>query len=246
MAIFGVDAKLGYWMPSQLAAGPFAGLQGGAVAGLLTGEIEALASVRGWGMAVSAAAWFLRAVPMARLRTQIATLREGGRVAVVDNSLWVDGDPEPCATVRVTLIRHRAVEVPGFVPVATLPADPRAYPLRQKAAPHGRPWFLDAMEARLGEDVAWYRQRELVVDGAGPLSRVLGRRTGRTESSAPWRALSPIRTLISPSIWSGSLAATGSVCGRRPSGNRVPASEWVPASFWMWTARSEACLWPWL
>jgi hypothetical protein len=28
------------WQPTPLAAGPFAGLQGGAVAGLLTAEIE--------------------------------------------------------------------------------------------------------------------------------------------------------------------------------------------------------------
>ena len=31
------------WQPTPLAAGPFAGLQGGAVASLLTAEVEALA-----------------------------------------------------------------------------------------------------------------------------------------------------------------------------------------------------------
>lgn len=144
------------------------------MAGLLTGEIEALAPARGWGRAVSSAAWFLRAVSMARLRSQITALREGGRVAVVDNTLWADGEPDPCATVRVTLIQDRTIEVPGFVPKSSSPADPSSHPVTHRAAPHGRPWFLDAMESRLGDDVAWYRLKEMVIEGGGHLSRVLG------------------------------------------------------------------------
>ena len=34
------------WQPSPLAAGPFAGLQGGAAASLLTAEVEAMAAER--------------------------------------------------------------------------------------------------------------------------------------------------------------------------------------------------------
>jgi acyl-coenzyme A thioesterase PaaI-like protein len=103
-----------HWQPSPLAAGPFAGLQGGAVASLLTAEIEAIAETRNWGTAVSATAWFLRPTPMAKLRTQLAVLTEGGRVSVVDNTLWADNEEHPCATVRVTLSRERAIEIPGF------------------------------------------------------------------------------------------------------------------------------------
>jgi hypothetical protein len=44
------------WRPSPLAAGPFAWLQGGAVAGLLTAELEAMGSEKGWGCALSATA----------------------------------------------------------------------------------------------------------------------------------------------------------------------------------------------
>jgi hypothetical protein len=84
-----------HWQPSPLAAGPFAGLQGGAVASLLTAEIEAIAGTRNWGTAVSATAWFLRPTPMAKLRTQLAVLSEGGRVSVVDNTLWSDGEERP-------------------------------------------------------------------------------------------------------------------------------------------------------
>src|SRR5260221_2592876 len=116
------------WQPSALAAGPFAGLQGGAVASLLTAEIEAVAGTRKWGTAVSATAWFLRPTPMANLRTQLAVLTEGGRVSVVDNTLWPDGEEQPCATVRVTLSRERAVEVPGVADGEGDTVDPTRFP----------------------------------------------------------------------------------------------------------------------
>ena len=109
MAIFEPLAAPNCWQPSALAAGPFAGLQGGAVASLLTAEVEALAEERKWGSAVSATAWFLRPTPMAGLRTELSVLTEGGRVSVVDNTLWPDDEAQPSATVRVTLSRERAV-----------------------------------------------------------------------------------------------------------------------------------------
>src|ERR1700712_2750357 len=114
VAIFDPSNVPNHWHPSALAAGPFAGLQGGAVASLLAAEIEALAGLRNWGTAISASAWFLRPTPMVELRTQLAVLTEGGRVSVVDNTLWTAGEAQPCATVRVTLSRERAVEIPGF------------------------------------------------------------------------------------------------------------------------------------
>ena len=147
MAIFEPSNLPHHWQPSALAAGPFAGLQGGAVASLLTAEIEALADQRNWGTAISASAWFLRPTPMAELRTQLAVLTEGGRVSVVDNTLWAAGEAQPCATVRVTLSRERAVEISGFVDATSATADPSQYPPRVIKAAHGRPWFMDAMEA---------------------------------------------------------------------------------------------------
>ena len=63
LAIFEPLAAPNCWQPSVLAAGPFAGLQGGAVASLLTAEVEALAEERKWGTAVSATAWLLRPTP---------------------------------------------------------------------------------------------------------------------------------------------------------------------------------------
>jgi acyl-CoA thioesterase superfamily protein len=163
-----------HWQPSALAAGPFAGLQGGAVASLLTAEIERLAGVRNWGTAISASAWFLRPTPMVELRTQLSVLTEGGRVSVIDNTLWAAGVEAPCATVRVTLSRERAVEVAGFTDAAGEAADPRQFPLRTAKAAHGQPWFMDAMEARAGDGVTWFRLDHAIIEGAGPLSSVLG------------------------------------------------------------------------
>jgi hypothetical protein len=174
LAIFEPLDAPNHWQPSVLAAGPFAGLQGGAVASLLTAEIEALADSRNWGTAVSASAWFLRPTPMAPLRTELAALTEGGRVSVIDNTLWAASEAQPCATVRVTLSRERAVEVPGFAEAARAIVDPAPFPPRVIKAVHGRPWFMDAMEARAGDGVAWFRLNHAIIEGAGPLSSVLG------------------------------------------------------------------------
>ncbi|WP_315834202.1 acyl-CoA thioesterase domain-containing protein [Bradyrhizobium prioriisuperbiae] len=163
-----------HWQPQPLAAGPFTGLQGGAVASLLTAEIEAVAADRQWGRAVSVTAHFLRPTPMAWLRTKQVIVTEGGRVSVVDNTLWAVGEAEPCATARVTLVRERGVEVPGLTEPRDASVDPTCYPARAVRAAHGGPWFMDAMEARAGDGVAWFRLDHDIIEGAGALSRVLG------------------------------------------------------------------------
>jgi hypothetical protein len=174
LAIFEPLGELNHWQPSALAAGPFAGLQGGAVASLLTAEVEAIAEERKWGTAISVTAWFLRPTPMTDLRTQLTVLAGGGRVSVIDNTLWLIGEDQPCATARITLSRERAVEVPGLTEERGDIIDPTRFPPRTLMAAHGRPWFMDAMEARRGDDVAWFRLHQEIIAGAGPLSSLLG------------------------------------------------------------------------
>jgi hypothetical protein len=176
MPIFEKDASPGYWLPAPLAAGPFSGLQGGAIAALLTAEIETLAAARRWGTAISVSVGFLKPTPMARLRTEVSTLREGGRVSFVDNTLFADGDGEPCATARVTLINERAVTAPALPDPRSDAIDPTRYPSRKIASFHGKAWMMDAMDAHVGDGVAWFRQHvPMLADGpAKSLSSILG------------------------------------------------------------------------
>lgn len=203
------------WQPTALAAGPFAGLQGGAVASLLTAEVEALAEKRKWGTAIALSAWFLRPTPMAVLRTGLSVVAEGGRVSVIDNTLWPDGEDQPCVTVRVTLSRERAVEVPGFTEPASDAADPTRLPIRTRQAAHGRPWFMDAMEAREGDGVAWFCMKEAIIDGTGPLSNL------------------PLSSVLGPADWTHGIARPFRDVVADPNPNltvqlfRQPEGQWV-------------------
>lgn len=163
----------GLWEPSPLAAGPFNGLQGGAIAGLLTAELEAIAAEKGWGSAVSVSAWFLRPTPAATLRTKTTDLIVGGRVSVADNMVYAAGEAAPCATARVTFIRERPLALPDIPVAPAAPVDPSLLPPRS-AAPRGKPWFMDAMEMRGDGSVIWFRLKHPIIDGGGALASVLG------------------------------------------------------------------------
>jgi hypothetical protein len=64
-----------------------------------------------------------------------------------------------------TLSRERAVEVSGFAEPASDASDPTRFPMHARRAAHGRPWFMDAMEARAGDGVAWFRMNHVIIDG---------------------------------------------------------------------------------
>lgn len=76
------------WTPAPQCMGPFGGMHGGAVSGLLTGELETLAAAAGHGPAVSAAVYLLRPAPSGFVETRVTPVREGARVAVFENELW--------------------------------------------------------------------------------------------------------------------------------------------------------------
>lgn len=203
------------WQPTSLAAGPFAGLQGGAVASLLTAEVEALAEQRKWGTAIASSAWFLRPTPMAELRSALSVVTEGGRVSVIDNMLWPADEELPCATVRVTLSHERAVDVPGFADPAHEAADPTRLPVRTRQAAHGRPWFMDAMEARQGGGIAWFRMKQTVIDGAESLPKM------------------PLTSVLGPADWTHGIARPCQDVVADPNPNltvqlfRQPEGEWI-------------------
>jgi hypothetical protein len=174
MPIFKLDRSAGVWKPSPIAAGPFAGMQGGAVAGLLVGEMEAIAAVEGWGDAVAISVWFLKPTPVVPLRTRLQRVRAGGRVSVIDNAVTPEGASEPTALARATFMRARSAEAPGFMPSrARFPGPERLQP-QTRRAPHGGPWFMDAMEARAGDGIVWFRMKDSIIEGAGAMAGVVG------------------------------------------------------------------------
>src|ERR1700761_8438939 len=90
----------GFWHPSPLAAGPFGGLHGGGVSGILIAALERKARQEGYGVALSATVLFLRPAPMAPMVNRIEVIRAGGRVAVLENSLYADDRLIARATVN--------------------------------------------------------------------------------------------------------------------------------------------------
>jgi hypothetical protein len=78
------------------------------------------------------------------------------------------------------------VEVPDFAEPASAASDPTRFPVRTRRAAHGRPWFMEAMEARAGDGVAWFRMNHVIIDGRRVLiegAAVLGAGTGGLD---PW------------------------------------------------------------
>ncbi|HVM99314.1 MAG TPA: acyl-CoA thioesterase domain-containing protein [Caulobacteraceae bacterium] len=175
MPIFERDEDADSWRPTPLARGPFAGLQGGAVAALLTAEAERCAALAGYSAGVGVSAWFLRPAPDQPLRTRTSMLHARGRMAVVDAMLSAPDDDAPLAVARVTFLAER--DLSALAPASPNGApslDPATLPERRRAAPHGGRWMMDAMEARLGPDGAgWFKLRTPPVAGAGPLASVL-------------------------------------------------------------------------
>ena len=59
----------GRWHPTAQAAGPFGGLHGGGISGILIAEMERKARQEGFGVGLSAGVMFLRPAPMAPLES---------------------------------------------------------------------------------------------------------------------------------------------------------------------------------
>jgi Thioesterase-like superfamily len=172
-AVF-TKSNTGDWLPSELAQGPFAGLQGGAVAGLLVAEIEELVAAEQLGQVVGVSVSFYRPTPLEAVRTSIARVRMGRRASFIENSLRRK-DGELCATVRTTVIQEEKLEVPNTLPEEPL-VDTSAFVLRKPVqAPHGKPWFMDTMQASVGGDgTTWFKVQVPIIAGAGYFSRALG------------------------------------------------------------------------
>ena len=107
------------------------------------------------------------------------------------------------------------MEVSGFAEPASDASDPTRFPVRTRRAAHGRPWFMDAMEARAGDGVAWFRMNQAIIDGAGSLSKV------------------PLSSVLGPADWTHGIARPFQDVVADPNPNltvqlfRQPEGRWV-------------------
>lgn len=168
--------EAGEWLPTELAQGPFTGLQGGAVAGLMVAELEAMVAAERLGSIVGVNVCFYRATPLEPLRTDIKPLHASRRTTFLESVLR-RSDGQPCASVRATVIQPLEVMLEAAAADGGRPVvDPESLIAGARPkAPHGRPWFMDTMRSGIAADgSAWFKVEVPVVAGAGPVSRVLG------------------------------------------------------------------------
>lgn len=159
----------GTWRPGPLTRGPFGGIQGGAGAGLLCAQVEAVARAEDLGSVASVTTHFLRPVPLVDLNVTTSLLRRGRRASIVDAQLTAEG--LVVAVQRVTLITNLGADLPTPPDHHT---DPSAYELRAGPVSHDGPRMWDAMESRQGPgDMVWFRLRTALLDVSAPAAHVL-------------------------------------------------------------------------
>jgi hypothetical protein len=163
----GID---GAWLVDPIAQGPFEGMQGGAAAALMCAAIEAQAAAERMGLVASVTTHFLSAVPLAPLNVTTELLKRGRSVSMVDARLTSGG--KLLAVQRVTLICPKSQPALPVPPAGS--ANPERLEPQSRAAAHGRPWMMDAMDARSGDDgMAWFRLKRPIVVPAGAMASIL-------------------------------------------------------------------------
>lgn len=169
------------WHPEPCAKGPFGGLHGGAVSGLLVGEIEAKAQAEGLGRAVSATVYLVRPAPLSPLTTDIQTVKAGGRLCVYENSLSV-GDKlqakasvcllQPVAFDGMTEAPHTDFETER-TRIEALPQ----WAFQKEVSPNrfgGIKTFLDAIDVRQDAGMLWVKPLQpLIGDTRTPLGTAI-------------------------------------------------------------------------
>ena len=165
-----------HWHPSGMAKGPFGGLHGGAVSGLLVAELEALAASQGWGRAVSATTYLVRPAPLQAMHTEWVPVRAGGRLSVIENQLVADGKVQTKASVcflkDAAIAGLPDVEAAPDSFMATRDIDRlSAWEFQQQR--FFKESFLDAMDVRQGDGMVWVKPLHTLTGAAHPLSTVM-------------------------------------------------------------------------
>ncbi|MEQ8267108.1 MAG: thioesterase family protein [Parvibaculum sp.] len=161
----------GSWQADEWASGPFDGLQGGGVAGFIGAHIEREAAAEGWGFPASFTTHFLRPAPRGPLKVEVAPLRIGRRVSVVDATLVSEG--RTIAVQRVTLIN--AIDAASLPEPRREPMpDPSHHPVLAPRRVGKQVWMWTAMDVREAPDgIVWFRLRYPLLPFSAPVASVL-------------------------------------------------------------------------
>ncbi len=173
-------SEKGKWQPAPQSMGPFGGMHGGAVSGLLTGELETLASDAGHGPAISATVYLVRPAPATLVETRPVAIREGGRVAVYENELWANDKLQAKASMCFLKDVPAGSEISGIVPdihgsVTDAPLlDPADLPAWEFPRTPKAQSFLNAVDIRDDRNgTIWIRATRPLFDTATPFASTI-------------------------------------------------------------------------
>ncbi len=170
----------GKWHPAPESMGPFGGMHGGAVSGLLTGELEQIAGQAGHGPAISAAVYLLRPAPATLVETRPVAVREGGRVAVYENELWANDKLQAKASMCFLRGVPAGSEITGICDaiLGNMPGTPLLDPTDLPAWEFPRQpmaeSFLNAVDIREDADgTIWIRATRPLFEEATPFASTI-------------------------------------------------------------------------
>jgi hypothetical protein len=157
------------WRPHAEAAGPFGGLHGGAVSGLIVAEMERAAREQGLGSMLSASVLLLRPAPMAALETRSELLRKGGLTGALETVLLADGK----LIAKGTACCVAPLPVPGAPAAAALPCDAASLPPWPLKPRFRHRTLFDALDLREDpQGVKWGRLLRPLVPFEAPFAAI--------------------------------------------------------------------------
>lgn len=167
------------WQAAPQAQGPFGGMHGGAVSALAVGEMEAMGAAKGLGALVSANLYLLRPLPLAGISSEVTAVREGGRVAVLENELWAGGKLQ----AKASACFQQAVTIEGLrgAPEAAV-FEPESFTKWERPeffkSGNTNQGFLDLCDIRDathddGTRAKWFRIKRPFHETATPFSAVM-------------------------------------------------------------------------
>jgi Thioesterase-like superfamily len=157
------------WHPHAEAGGPFGGLHGGAVSGVLVAELEREARELGLGPALGAQVLLLRPVPKAPLAIRTEVRRKGGRAGALEAVLTAEG--KLMAKAMASFVAPLATA--GTPAAAPQPFDPSGLPVWSALRFFSNKTLFDAQDIRDdGKGTKWGRLLRPLAAFASPLAEV--------------------------------------------------------------------------